>query len=77
MKKIYEAINETVLGFCYGACAVLLFKGSFVKPPVLSQGLCALVAILSVFRLKDFLPRLWMILGMAAGAVLALFMPDK
>jgi hypothetical protein len=72
-----EAINEIALGFCYGACAVLLLKGSFIKPPALSQGLCGLVAVLAVFRLKEFLPRLWMVLGMAAGAALALFMPDK
>ncbi len=68
-----EIIKRIILGICYGFCAMLLMKGGFVKPLVLSQILGIVVAVLCVRKVIKEIPQIWTAVGFVAGGIIMFF----
>lgn len=69
-----STIKSILLGACYGFCTILLIKGEFVKPPLLSQVLGIATAALAVRKTAAEMPKLWFALGFIAGGVITWFL---
>ncbi|MCK9479213.1 MAG: hypothetical protein M0R40_06890 [Firmicutes bacterium] len=68
-----ETVKSILLGICYGFCAIMLMKGGFVKPLLLSQGLGITVAGLSVRKVMLNMPKIWFAAGFIVGGIVTWF----
>lgn len=69
-----KILMKIFIGICYGICAMLLMRGGFVKPLLLSQILGIAVSALCVRKVMKEIPQIWTAVGFVAGGFIMFFL---
>ncbi len=69
-----DAVIKILTGACYGFCAIMLMKGTIVKPLLLSQFLGVITTVLAVLKVYNDIPHIWTALGFVAGGIASWFL---